>query len=908
VKKPSPILGKKQKAADRGAAAPSGTSLGRFALAILLSFVFLLLLALYLVQIELRTQFNAQRHLVASSVAKQQASRVAAVFAAYRRTLGSVAQDPELKSALTSRAPAALARIGQQLKYAFPDALRVRVLPPNVNQPDDSQSPPLGYACLDLLHQAERDKAPPPAEVHMFGTPQAHISMVRAVRSGAGKILGAIQVSLAPDLLTRALQTHTTAAEQRAYLALTQENKSGDALVLASHGAASVRDGATRYSTPVAGTAWTLAAWLPEPSMLALNARFWIVYGGSVLIAMGVVLILFRTLGRIIKSDVMGLMQLTRDILKGNKRYEQPLRLKEFKTASLMLTRLPETTTLARERDDASSLGERSMPNIARSGTSSRADFHTVDEGSMQVEELDEPPPPAPTTSSVHAKSLLDEDDEGDEPPPRISSSSSLGSGTRSSGGSGTRAVFQSAAPEGERTPLSASIFKAYDIRGIVGHTLTDDIIYRIGRAFATLAAKRGASRIVFGRDGRESGPELGGAFARGIRDSGGTVIDIGQVPTPVLYFAAAELADATGVMLTGSHNPPNYNGLKMMIAGDTLAGDDIQALRECIENEDYADGKGGYETAKVLSDYVRRVTEDIRLKRPLKVVVDCGNGVAGLVMPKLLGALGCQSTELFCDVDGRFPNHHPDPSQPENLQDLIQVVRQKGADLGLAFDGDGDRLGVVGGDGTIIWPDRQMMLFAADVLGRQPGASIIFDVKCSTNLARVINKLGGRPLMWRTGHSLIKAKMKQIEAPLAGEMSGHIFFKERWYGFDDALYAAARLLEILSKDKRSPREIFAALPDAVNTPELRIDMAEGEQHAFMDRLLTEADFPDGMITAIDGLRVDFQDGWGLVRASNTTPCLVARFEGTNAESLERVQESFRKELLKIEPKLKLPF
>ena len=455
---------------------------------------------------------------------------------------------------------------------------------------------------------------------------------------------------------------------------------------------------------------------------------------------------------------------------------------------------------------------------------------------------------------------------------------------------------------------LSPSIFKAYDIRGIVGETLTEAVVYEIGRAIASEAATRGQGSIIVARDGRLSGPDFIVALSRGIRDSGLDVIDLGMAPTPLLYFATHTLGTRSGVMVTGSHNPPAYNGFKIVIDGETLSGGTIQSLRQRIEQQDYIQGAGQYTTQDLSAAYIERISADIHLARPLKLVVDCGNGVAGVAAPRLLRALGCQISELFCEVDGSFPNHHPDPSQTENLQDLIQAVISQGADLGLAFDGDGDRLGVVDASGTVIWPDRQMMLYATDILTRHPGAEIIYDVKCSRHLDKVIAEQGGQPLMWKTGHSLIKAKMKESGALLAGEMSGHIFFKERWYGFDDALYTAARLLEILAADQRVPAQVFAALPDAVCTPELRVEMVEGEHFRFMEQLCSRQLFPDARVSTIDGIRAEFSDGWGLVRASNTTPSLIIRFEADTEEALQRIQETFRTAILAIEPSLNLPF
>ncbi len=452
-------------------------------------------------------------------------------------------------------------------------------------------------------------------------------------------------------------------------------------------------------------------------------------------------------------------------------------------------------------------------------------------------------------------------------------------------------------------------IFKAYDIRGIVNETLTADIVFDVGQAFGSEAKERGQQTVVVGRDGRLSGPKLMRALSEGLRKAGMDVIDIGMAPTPVIYYAAQHLGTGSCIALTGSHNPPNYNGLKMVIGGVTLSGDTIQKLKQRIKNNDVVEGDGKLEKADVIPDYIKRIVGDVKLARKLKLVIDCGNGVAGAVAPELFKQLGCDITEqLFCDIDGSFPNHHPDPSKPENLQDLIKAVKETGADLGFAFDGDGDRLGVVTPEGDIIWPDRQMMLYAKDVLERNPGATIIYDIKCTKNLEKVIAENGGIPLMWTTGHSFIKAKLKETGAPLAGEMSGHIFFKERWYGFDDGTYTGARLLEILAKDPRSAQEIFSSLPDSVNTPELNILMNEGENFTFVKDLVNKAKFENAKTTTIDGIRVDYEDGFGLVRASNTTPSVVIRFEANDQAGITRIQEEFRTLMLEVNPDLKLPF
>ncbi len=451
-------------------------------------------------------------------------------------------------------------------------------------------------------------------------------------------------------------------------------------------------------------------------------------------------------------------------------------------------------------------------------------------------------------------------------------------------------------------------IFKAYDIRGIVGKTLTASAVRRIGHALGSEARARGQSEIAVGRDGRLSGPALAGALAEGIRAAGVDVVDIGCVPTPLTYFAAHELGTQSCVSVTGSHNPPDYNGLKMVLGGQTLFGDMIRDLRRRILENDLAHGAGALRTASVTDAYVARIVDDVKLARPMKVVVDCGNGVAGGIAPRLLQALGCETVDLFCEVDGSFPNHHPDPSRPENLQDVIARLRDTDAELGLAFDGDGDRLGVVTKGGAIIFPDRQLMLFAADVLSRVPGGEIIYDVKCTRNLAPWIREHGGKPTMWNTGHALVKTKLKETGAPLAGEMSGHVFFKERWFGFDDGLYTAARLLEILSRHA-DPSAVLEALPDAISTPELNIAMNEGEPFELVRKLRDEARF-DGAreVITIDGVRVEYPDGFGLARASNTTPVVVLRFEADSEAALTRIQQDFRTAIDKVWPGLSMPF
>lgn len=456
---------------------------------------------------------------------------------------------------------------------------------------------------------------------------------------------------------------------------------------------------------------------------------------------------------------------------------------------------------------------------------------------------------------------------------------------------------------------ISATIFRAYDIRGVVGETLNTDVVYAIGQALGSEALAQGEASIIVARDGRLSGPALCKALIDGLLATGINVINIGRVPTPVLYFATHVLGVTSGAMLTGSHNPVDHNGVKMVLKGRAIHGDDIQKLYQRILDNNFSQGAGSLTHEEMLPRYEQRILSDVKLKKRLKVVVDCGNGVAGVIAPELIRQLDCEVYELFCEVDGNFPNHHPDPSDEENLSDLIQTVIRKKADIGLAFDGDGDRLGVVTAAGDVIWPDRQLILFAINVLKNNPGAKIIYDVKSTRFLAEVITQHGGIPIMYKTGHSLVKAKIKEEKAALGGEMSGHVFFNDRWYGFDDAIYTAARLLEIVANDGRDVATIFSEIPNSVSTPELKISMADDKKFAFVEALIQTADFgPTAKINTIDGLRIDYPNAWGLVRCSNTTPYLVVRFEADDEAALAMVKAKFRNHLLALDEALNLPF
>jgi phosphomannomutase/phosphoglucomutase len=791
---------------------------------------------------------------------QKQAELAAALFASGFRqwverqaaTAELVAKDPQLARVLIDGDVQAREHKASSLAYLFPTSIRVRLLPPGIEEVDLEASPPISYAALDMLRHAETQDTPPPVEVHMSGTPQQHINLVRRILDPSGRrIVGDLMVSYPVQQLQDLL-----AHDKVDGYAELQQIAGATPLVLGSQGDARFKHVSADSTMPVGGSRWRVAYWASDgvqsgSGMLLSSAM--IAAGVVALLLAALIWLAFRKLGAALKRDQATLLTIVKEMREGHGRAEYPSALEEMRdTIELMARTVRAGISRLVEATGKAAAVETSVPEATR-------------EGRQVVDEL-----------------------EGD-------------------------LLFDESALEISRvdvvdSKVDPSIFRAYDIRGIVGDNLTADVAFEIGRAIGSEAYFRGEQTVVVGRDGRLSGPELTAALIRGLLATGRDVKDIGQVPTPVLYFAAQYLGSNSGVMVTGSHNPANYNGFKVVLGGDTLSNQAIDNLRQRIESGDMLTGEGSIEEVDVLPDYIERVKSDVQIVRPMKVVVDCGNGVAGVAAPQLLKALGCEVVELFCDVDGRFPNHHPDPGKTENLADLIQMVQEKSAELGIAFDGDGDRLGVVSSHGEIIWPDRVLMLLAIDVLSRNPGAQVIYDVKSSRHVASVVAEHGGEPLMWATGHSVIKAKMKETGALLAGEMSGHIFFKERWFGFDDALYSAARLLEILANEARSSSDLFAELPNSMSTPEINVPMAEGEPVVFMEKLLNSAHFDNARVATIDGMRVEFDRGWGLVRASNTTPCLVLRFEADDELALSTIQDEFRRVMLQVDPSLSLPF
>ena len=861
-------------AAGTGPAAPA-TSLRAIALGVALVALAAISAAAAAGYLQVRLALEAREREAAQAAARLFAGRVADLVTGVARTMALVAKDPALARLMEEGDEKARRARAAELGFLFPGNVRVLLLPPGVAETDETVSPPLGFACVDLVRQAETSDRPPPAEVHVFGTPNQHVDLVHPVLSPSGRrIVGHLLVSLpvgAVQARVRELPVQDGRVELR-------QLAGGRALAIASAGAQA--PGTQAVVMPVPGTRWRLH-YAPPPVLAGPGAWavYWGAMGAAAVLALVAAALGLRRARAALEADAAALVGVVRELARG-RAPQEPVRARLAECAGT----LEVVADTAREAASAARAEARPPSVTATPGegptpgeVEAPLDFDLLAEGeegaAETFPELDEE----------------DEEEQAAEP--------------------GAVPAPEPGPPaEPPSFPVPAHVFRAYDIRGVVGRELTPELVQAIGRAIGSQAYELGEQTVVVGRDGRLSSPELARQLIEGLRESGRDVIDIGAVPTPVLYFATHYLDAASGVMVTGSHNPPDYNGFKIVLQGRTLAEDEIQALHRRIVEGRYTSGSGGLEQVDVVADYIERITSDVRVSRRLTVVVDCGNGIAGAVAPQLYRALGCDVIELYCEVDGQFPNHHPDPSMPENLLALTRAVQEHAADIGLAFDGDGDRLGVVASGGTVVWPDKVLMLLAMDVLSRNPGATVIYDVKSSRHLERVITDHGGQPVMWKTGHSLIKAKMQETGALLAGELSGHIFFRERWFGFDDALYAGARLLEVLSLDHRTTARIFGSLPESVATPELRVEVPEGEQRRIMERLAAGAKFPGARLTTVDGVRADFEDGWGLVRASNTTPCLILRFEADDPEALRRIQELFRQELLRIEPSLELPF
>ncbi len=776
-----------------------------------------------------------------------------------RLALENLARDPALAQTLYNGKATTIAAKEIAIQQQIPDAWHIRLLLPKHTELDTRQEPQMSFASLDILRQAEKTGKTTLAEVHQYGSKNQHIALATPVFMPGDdnrEVIGVIHAAFKLDKIDSAINAVSHYGGQVEIDQVIQ----GKRLTLAKSNASTDSKPAVDASIPIPGTIWE-AAYLKPPT--AIDQATLINFGSISTVGLLLIgLIMFmqaKRLKQALKNDQGAIVKMVEIVLKGGR----------------IINPGPATADCKGTMELIAHIGAQALRKhrATASGTSSS-------EGNSE----DDTTQPGPTSPD----DVIVDTDHGLQ-----------GLNT------GSAAITHA----GAGITLPDSIFLAYDIRGIVGDTLTRDIVYELGRAIGSEAYDQGQQTVIVARDGRLSSEGLSAALCQGLQESGRDVLDIGMVPTPVLYFATHVLGSSSGVMLTASHNPADYNGLKIVINGEALSGQAIQQLRQRVETGDLLQGEGTHQTQDLTPDYIARITQDVQPARSLKVVVDCGNWVAGTLAPILLKELGCEVIELYCDIDGNFPNHHPDPGKPENLEDLIQQVKRQKADLGVAFDGDGDRLCAVDSNGNIIWPDRLLMLFATDVLSRQPGGDIIYDVKSTRSLAGHILSHGGRPLMWKTGHSLMKAKLKETGALLAGEMSGHIFFKERWYGFDDALYACARLLEILSIDMRSSEEVFAELPVHTSTPELFMDMPEGDHHELVKKIVNLARFKkSAKLITIDGLRAEFDNGWGLVRPSNTIPAVTFRFEAINKTELNEIQEEFRQLLKKIDPDLNVPF
>lgn len=773
--------------------------------------------------------------------------------------LDSIASSNKTAQALANpESLEALALKNQYLKI-IPGALRIDLVAEGRAKTDKSGFPPINFATVDMMRRTER-KQPVPFEVHKVDKQQVLKAVSPIIQNDT--IIGTFVVAL--DFKTFIGGLAQLDADQGTFI-LSQEFDGAPAIPLVQYGSRQWESNPNKIRSNTNNSHWFVTfhgSTKITPAELDPQLYWGIAGAGAFLLVLSA-LLASLLLQRAVKKDAEELGDLLRHSIEG-------------KTPSIHL-RLKALIELGNDMMSVIS-NLKTAPAKAQAAGAAQAAGDADPFGSDPL---------------FQNQDVLDIDmSEEDE------SLLSISNPLAETDSMEVTAI--SALPE--------TIFRAYDIRGIVGETLTEEIVGWIGKAIGSEALEQGETTIAIGRDGRLSGPALSEALIEGILSTGCSVINLGMVPTPVLYYAANTLNTRSGVMLTGSHNPSNYNGLKIVIAGKTLSGDQIQDLKARVETGRIKEGQGEHQEYDIREEYLERVVDDVVLAKPMKVVVDCGNGIAGVIAEELFTQIGCEVVPLYCDVDGNFPNHHPDPSKPENLEDLKTLVEANAADLGIAFDGDGDRIGVITPKGKMIFPDRLMMLYAKDLLSRNPGADIIFDVKCTRDLADLISNQGGRAIMWKTGHSLIKAKLKETGAVIAGEMSGHIFFNDRWYGFDDALYSAARLLEILAMDTRGTDEIFDEFPENASTPEINVPVTDESKFSIVSRMQEEADFEGGKIITIDGIRVEYEDSWGLIRASNTTPVLVARFEANNEEALKNIKGIFRNELLKIESSLDVPF
>ncbi len=791
--------------------------------------------------------------------------------------VGALASDPAGVAVLQEGMPETIEARALALKQLLPAATNVKLFLRGSAKKDVQTNPPISFAQLDMIARAEKDDTALP-EIHLHGD-QKFLTVVKAVKA-PGRTLGTLLVSF--DFAQ--IQPLMPALDAKLGFVEIIQTFSGKPAVILASGDSALKQGEGYLAS--GSIPHFSARYYPAPAADALGASgglFWAVIGVAAALAAGLGGLSYVLLNKALQANATTLAASFQALVSRDK----PVR-----TFSLgIFASLAQTVERLFVDYDTKVRHSAQKAQQAAAGKPALPDFEPAARTKLDDLDLDihdDDSDLLSTAAEMDDNPLLMEDD-----PDAMDLDN-----------------VDMAAPQTVRVDvkISPQIFRAYDIRGVVGDTLDQDVAHAIGMAVGSEARDKGQATVIVARDGRHSSQDLLSALADGIMASGVNVIDIGMVPTPVLYYATKTLLTRSGVMVTGSHNPPEYNGFKIVINDETLALDRIQALKKRIDEGRLHKGRGMFERQDISADYIARINNDVVLAKPMRIVVDCGSGVAGPVGIKLLDGLGCTVTPLYAEVDGSFPHHHPDPSDPHNLEDLIDTVQRVGADLGIAFDGDGDRIGVVTPSGKIIWPDRLLMLCAKDLLSRNPGADILYDVKCTRDVAELVSSLGGRAIMCATGHSLMKAKMKETGAVVGGELSGHVFFNDRWYGFDDALYTAARVLEILSMEPFGADEVFAEFPEKVSTPELHIKVAENAKFGIVKKLEEQGKFPGGNLVKIDGLRVDFPDSWGLVRASNTTPVLVARFEADTDAALEQVKTVFRDQLKAVEPGLNIPF
>lgn len=802
-----------------------------------------------------------------------------------KQSVTKMASVPQVVAAIESEDPEIMKQTAQVLEQFLPKVRKIRILPADISEVDESAAPHMGFADLLMVQESLKQQQIP--IIQGLGS-NRHLAITSTVYKDQ-QAIGVILASMDFSFLNDSIKTHKIT---EGYIELKQEKA-----ILVKAGNVNVKD-SDKSSINIPNTSWKIDYWPNNPTSLTTLSTF----AGLVILPILIVGLAFfvnyRNLSYLIRQDLGVILRAVKDLMADKIVGNYPINLNEMKSIITSIVKFKRS----KENDESDFLVK----------ASEEADLDDMFEEPIGIEFLDKDPDsfmnPDSNFEDLSASPIS-------MPEPADEAESSSVDDEKLFEAALSEANNSAISMPSEQSPTKSSsidsLFKAYDIRGIVGKTLDKDIVFIIGQAIGSEVKEKNIKTVIVGNDGRSSSPSLSEALMNGIVSTGINVLDIGTVPSPVVYFVTQHTEGKSGVVITGSHNPIDYNGLKIIIHGETLAGEKIQSLKQRIDKENIISTStpGSIEkNSMFVNEYIGIIADDIHIARPMKVVIDCGNGSASELAPVLFKTLGCEVIEMYCEVDGTFPNHHPDPNKPENLSQLIHGVQQHKADLGLAFDCAGVRLGVIDSKGKIIWPDRQLMLFAKSILAEKPGAEIIYDIKCSRTLNDQISKLNGRPTIWKTGHSLLRSKLKETGAALAGEFSGHFYFNDRWFGFDDALYSAARMIEILSTDSRDSYEVFAEFPESIITPEINIELAEGENFLIIDQFKKQADFIDAEILTIDGLRAEFKDGWGLIRASNTMPLLVLRFEGDTNESLKRIQSQFKSILMQIKPGLSLPF